>query len=116
MPLYSLRDARCLFTASLAYLVGYAVSLGYDIALDEATERLTEKDPTSDHRPGSLHHIGLAADLLLYQHAFYLRNTDQYEPIGREWERYGVEKGYPLRWGGRFNDGNHFSWEWNGKK
>jgi hypothetical protein len=36
--------------------------------------------------------------------------------VGEWWEQRGAELGIPLRWGGRFNDGNHFSFEWQGRK
>lgn len=108
----SLRQARVEFTRLVGLLIGEAFRLGYEAALDEATERLTQKDPTSDHRTGSLHHVGLALDLLLYRNGTYLTETEDYRRLGEWWERQ-----HPLaRWGGRFGDGNHFSFEWEGRK
>jgi len=112
----TLREARCAFTLALAYLIIEARTRGFEVALDEATERLTEKDPTSDHRLGSLHHDGLAADLLLYKAGVYLAKTEDYRPLGEWWEAYGFANKLPLAWGGRFNDGNHFSLSRGGKK
>ena len=112
----TLREARCRYTAALGQLIGRAVASGYEIAIDEATERLTAKDPTSDHMKGSLHHIGLAADFNLYRGGSYLANTEDHKPLGEWWEKLGTELGLPLRWGGRFKDGNHYSLEWEGKK
>lgn len=112
----TLRQARCRFTEALAKLILWAAASGYEIAIDEATERLTEKDPTSDHMPGSLHHIGLAADLNLYKDGKYLAMTSDHTPLGEYWEALGRDLGLPLRWGGRFKDGNHYSLEWGGKK
>jgi hypothetical protein len=115
--------ARCLFTSCLADLIReiYKHPSGlYYVAFDEVTERLTEKDPTSDHMKGSLHHLGLAADLNLYIDdggtLIYLGRTEDHMPFGIWWENYGIKLGYPLRWGGRFGDGNHYSWEWEGRK
>jgi hypothetical protein len=100
----------------LASLIIHATTLGYEVALDEATERLTAKDPTSDHRPNSLHHIGLAADLNLYRDAKYLAQTADHRELGEWWEKLGDTLNLPLRWGGRFHDGNHYSLEWQGYK
>lgn len=111
----TLREARCAFTRHLATLVLRAGDLGYEVAFDEVTERLTEKDPTSDHMPGSLHHHGLAGDLLVYKDGKYLTSTDEYTALGELWEQMGRESGLPLTWGGRFRDGNHFSLKWNGR-
>jgi hypothetical protein len=89
---------------------------GFEIAFDEVTERLTVKDPTSDHKAGSNHHIGLAADLLLYKNGEYLQQSDEYKPLGEIWEAMGPPLGVELTWGGRFSkpDGNHFSLKWLG--
>lgn len=110
------REARCAFSRQLARLCVWIETQGYEFAFDEVTERVTGKDPTSDHRPGSLHHVGLAADLLLYKDGKYLMDTKEYEWLGVKWEMMGLEANLPLRWGGRFKDGNHFSLEWQGKK
>jgi hypothetical protein len=101
----------------LAELVLYGVSLGYEIAFDEVTERITVKDPTSDHMPNSTHHIGLGGDLLLYKGGVYQTETDQYKKLGEHWEQMGVARNLPLVWGGRFAkaDGNHFSYKWEGR-
>ena len=113
----TLRTARCHFTIAIAALIHYAVSLGYEIAMAEGMERITAKDPTSDHMAGSLHHIGLAQDLDLYLKGVYLTQSEDHEPLGTWWEDYGVEHGLPLAWGGNFSkpDGNHYSLRWGGK-
>jgi hypothetical protein len=112
----TLREARCAFTRALADLVSWAFTQGYEAAFDEVTERVTEKDPTSDHMKGSLHHSGLAGDILLYKDGRYLSETAEYLPLGEYWEALGKRLNLPLAWGGRFNDGNHFSMAWGGRK
>lgn len=114
----TLRESRCAYSVCIAELVLFAVAQGYEVALDEGTERITKKDPTSDHMPGSLHHIGLAQDLLLYLNGVYLTDSKQYTFLGLFWKELGVNKGLPLCWGGDFArpDGNHFSLSWNGIK
>jgi len=113
----TLREARCKFSVALATLVLRAGDLGFDIAFDEVTDRKTDKDQTTDHMPGSLHELGLAADLLLYKDGRYLTDTLDYTALGELWELMGQQADLPLTWGGRFQkrDGNHFSLKWNGK-
>jgi len=120
----TLREARCAFSVCVAEAILYVVSQGYEVALDEGTERLTDKDPTSDHKKGSLHHLGLAQDLLLYRNGAYLRLSEEYAFLGVFWKELGIKKGLNLTWGGDFKnekgepkpDGNHISLSWNGLK
>lgn len=107
----TLREKRVLFTQLLAQHILWLFAQGYEVALDEVTERLTERDPTSDHRHGSLHHLGLAADLNLYRKGLWLSLTVEHSDSGKHWESL-----HPLcRWGGRFGDGNHYSLEHEGR-
>lgn len=114
----TLREARCSFTLALSKLVLYAQTIGYQVAFDEVTEHLTTRDPTSDHTPGSLHHLGLAGDLILYKDGLYLSASEDYEPLGLWWVQYGIDHELPLAWGGNFTkpDGNHFSLAWKGRQ
>jgi hypothetical protein len=66
----------------------------------------------------SLHHLGLAQDLLLYSKGVYLTDSTKYRFLGQFWKDLGVKKGLKLTWGGEFThpDGNHFSLSWNGRK
>lgn len=60
----------------------------------------------------SLHRHCLAVDLKLFQDGTYLTSTSDYVRLGEWWE-----KQHPLaRWGGRFGDGGHFSFEHKGIK
>jgi hypothetical protein len=113
----TLRQARCAYSIALATLILRAGDYGLEIAIDEVTDRVTEKDPTTDHMKGSLHEIGLAADLLLYRNGVYLTSTEDYRKLGELWEQMGKQLGLDLAWGGHFSkpDGNHFSLRWNGK-
>ena len=85
---------------------------GWEVAFDEVTERITAKDPTSDHMKNSLHHSGLAADILLYIDGDYQELTIAHAFAGERWER----QHELCRWGGHFGDGNHYSIEWEGRK
>ena len=62
----------------------------------------------------SMHLISLAIDLFLFKDGDYLTKTEQYKEAGELWESYST-KDYDCVWGGRFNDGNHFSFRHEGK-
>lgn len=60
----------------------------------------------------SLHCKGLAIDLILFQDGKPLWDSADYEEVGEFWESLDSL----CRWGGRFNDGCHFSLEHEGVK
>lgn len=70
--------------------------------------------------PRSTHVNRLAEDLVLDRRVngswVYQRRSDQYEVLGTFWEQLGEALDVKLRWGGRWGDGNHFSWEHGGIK
>lgn len=112
-----LSKARVLFTESIVRLILFMISRGERPAFDEGLDRITVKDPTSDHMKKSLHIIGLAQDIVLYREDGSVKDkTEDHTPYGEWWESYGKSIGLPLRWGGRFKDGNHYSFEWQGVK
>jgi len=58
-------------------------------------------------RSRSCHKLKLAIDLNLFKNGKFIRTTKGHKGLGQWWE-----KQHPLcRWGGRFNDGNHYSLE-----
>lgn len=60
----------------------------------------------------SVHQLSLAADINLFKDGKYLAMTDDHRVFGEWWE-----KQHDLaRWGGRWGDGNHYSFEFNGVK
>ena len=61
---------------------------------------------------GSLHEMGLAIDLNLYQGDAYLDKSEHHKPLGEFWEALDPD----CRWGGRFSDGNHYSIAHGGKQ
>lgn len=99
------RFARCI-TTLLVYIhqEGYEVTFGdFNRSIQEATRRGFSN---------SNHTRRLAADLNLFKDGIYLTTTEDHRKFGEFWE--GLD---PLaRWGGRFNDGNHYSFEWQGVK
>ena len=90
------------FAYALGELLEFAKYRGY---------LLTFPKEHINHMEGSLHFEGLAKDINLYTKDFvYLTDTEDYRELGEFWELLGGA------WGGRFNDGCHFSFEHNGKK
>jgi len=93
----------------LATLIVQAEALGYETTGGELHRsphealRLANTGVRAIKR--SLHCDRLAIDLLLFKDGIYLTGTDDYKTLGEWWEKQN-----PLcRWGGRFEDGNHFS-------
>ena len=112
----SLREMQSEFAALVARLIDEAIAMGYDVTLGDAY-----RDPRVfgvlgtalgyGHR-NSGHKLRLALDLNLFKAGKYLEGTDAHRALGEWWE-----KQHSLaRWGGRFSDGNHYSFEYEGVK
>ena len=85
------------FTLMLAVLILYIYSRGYTVQLGDAFA-------TEGHIEGSKHYDHMAADLNLFKDGVYLTETKDHEPFGKFWMLLGGT------WGGRWDDGNHYSW------
>jgi hypothetical protein len=112
----TLRQKQSRFAKSVASLIDMADQLGYEVTLGDAYR---------DHRlhgelgvklgyghAKSAHKQRLAIDLNLYLNGKYLDQTEDHRPLGEWWESLGID----YRWGGRFQDGNHYSIEVDGVK
>jgi len=95
-------------------LIEYAYQNGYELTFGDAY-----RDPRVHGAVGqkksysaasSLHKERLAVDFNLFKDGKYLTRSKDYAPPGEYWESLGGA------WGGRFNDGNHFSPEHGGRK
>lgn len=98
------------FTEMVGRLIEYAYRHGYRLTFGCAT--CAKK---GHHMANSLHYIRLAIDLNLFSldengDWVYRTNTGDYLELGEYWESIGGS------WGGRFNDGNHFSLEHGGRR
>lgn len=93
----SLRTRQSEFVQAVALLITFATGEGYELTFGDAWAR-------TDHVPGSYHYRRLAIDLNLFRDGEYLTETEDYRVLGEYWESIGGT------WGGRFRDGNHFSW------
>jgi len=100
------------FMEMLAVLIVHAHSLGYQLTLGDgyrdprAFGKMGERKSYGESR--SAHKQRLAVDLNLFQGRRFLQNTEDHRPLGEFWESLGGT------WGGRFNDGNHYSLKHNG--
>lgn len=104
------------FAKAVARLLDKAHELGFEISLGDAF-----RDPRvhgamgerkSYSHPRSAHKVRLAIDLNLFRNGEFLEQSSDHKPLGEWWEMQGVDH----RWGGRFNDGNHYSIEHEGVK
>lgn len=64
----------------------------------------------------SLHTQRLARDKMLIVNGKYSPNAVDYQYAGLAWEQGAGAFGVVPAWGGRFNDSNHFSCAWGGRK
>lgn len=102
------------FTRMLADLINFAYTNGYELTVGDAY-----RDPRLHGDMGvkkgyghasSNHKQRLAMDFNLFKDGKFLTSTEDHRPLGEYWESIGGS------WGGRFNDGNHYSIEHNGVK
>ena len=109
----TLGEAQRKFTRMLADLIIWAYEHDYGITLGEAY-RPPELAATYAKRgigiANSLHTQRLAIDLNLFKGETLLSTTEDHKPLGLFWESIGGT------WGGRFNDGNHYSLAYGGRK
>ena len=94
------------FTKMIAELILWAYDEGYEITLGHALR--CQDCPVG--REKSNHKVKLALDLNLFKDGIYLTSTTAHAPLGEKWESMGGS------WGGRFQDGNHYSLEHNGRR
>ena len=110
-----LRDKQVQFAKDLALLIQKAFELGYEVTLGEVKRDQRIADLNAAAGKGiskSLHLVSLAVDLNLFANDIYLSSTEHHLPLGEWWEKLGPEH----FWGGRFNDGNHYSIGYEGRK
>jgi len=106
------------FSGLVAKLILKAQEMGYLVSLGEAWR--PNETALMYQRQGkgiakSNHCIRLAIDLNLFKNNALLTSADQYEPLGTWWESQSTPE-YTCRWGGRFHDAYHFSFEHEGVK
>lgn len=110
----TLRQKQSRFAGMIPGLINKAIELGFELTLGDAY-----RDPRLHGAVGmklgyghskSAHKQRLAIDLNLFKDGIFLGSTEDHKELGEWWESQGGT------WGGRFNDGNHYSLEHDGIK
>ena len=110
----SLGDTQREFALHVAFLIQHINAAGYQCTFGDAF-----RDPRSHGKMGtegvygrakSAHKQRLAVDLNLFKDGAYLGSTEDHRPIGEYWEALHEDN----VWGGRFDDGNHYSRRFGG--
>ena len=106
-------DKQSKFTMMISDLIKKSYELGYQMTFAEAYRPPDVAQLYAKQGRGianSLHSQRLAVDFNVFKDGKLLSNGKNFEDLGKYWESIGGT------WGGRFNDGGHFSLEHNGIK
>lgn len=104
----TLSEKQRLFAKLLPRLIDKIYESGYEVTLGDAWSKPEYKA----HKANSNHYIRLAIDLNLFKDGAYITDGNAHKPFGEFWESLN-----PMcSWGGRFKDGNHYSFEHSGSK
>lgn len=116
----TLGEKQRLFARLIPRLIDKAHELGFAVTLGDAFRDPKVFGPIGVKmgygHPKSAHKQRLAIDLNLFTDVDgdgdldYVETTERHRPLGEWWEA----QHELARWGGRFNDGNHYSFEDNG--
>lgn len=112
----SLREKQSRLLVMVAHLILKAKELGYegtggDFYRAPELHGVVGEKKGYGHRNSS-HKVRLAFDLNLFKDGKFLTTTEDHKTLGEWWEAQAPD----ARWGGRFNDGNHYSLEHEGHK
>ena len=102
----TLRQKQSRFVLMVVDLIMFARQAGYELTFGDAYR----DDRCAYGQSFSLHKKRLAIDLNLFKDGKWLTKTEDHLPLGEFWESIGGT------WGGRFQDGNHYSLEHQGFK
>jgi|DEB0MinimDraft_6_1074348.scaffolds.fasta_scaffold26491_4 hypothetical protein len=110
----TLRQKQSCFAYHVGRLILKAYGMGFEVTLGEALRTAEQAARNARRGTGisqSLHTQKLAIDLNLFKDGKYLSSTEAHRRLGEWWE-----KQHELaRWGGRFHDGNHYSFAHGGR-
>jgi len=110
----TLGQKQRLFVLLTAKLINWAYENGYELTTgdgyrdERAFGKMGEKGPYGKNN--SNHKRRLAHDWNLFKDGVYLTETEDHRPLGEYWESLHPDN----VWGGRFNDGNHYSMKYAG--
>lgn len=104
-----LQSNQAAFATRIAHLILAANEMGYQVTLGDAFRDHRAHGSFGEKKgygaAHSFHKLKLAIDLNLFKDGKYLSSTEDHRPLGELWESWGGT------WGGRFKDGNHYSWK-----
>lgn len=110
----SIGDKQRRFTRMIGFLIEWAYQNGYELTFGDAYRDPRLHGSVGEKKgygaSGSNHKVRLAVDFNLFKDGKFLTGTEDHKPLGEYWESLGGS------WGGRFNDGNHYSLEHEGRK
>lgn len=110
----SLGDLQKEFARLVPRLIDRAHELGFQVTLGDAFRDPRVHGPVGVKmgygHPKSAHKQRTAIDLNLFKDGVFLTSTDAHKELGEWWEKQHAQ----ARWGGRFQDGNHYSFEVDG--
>lgn len=104
----TLRQKQSLFVRKINLLIHFAHEQGYELTFGDANRSLEEA--TRLGFPNSNHTRRLAVDFNLFRNGHFLSSTESHRPLGEFWESLSTDE-IECCWGGRFNDGNHYSFK-----
>ena len=98
-----------LFSRLLPRLIDKAHQLGFEVRVGDLFRDPRVHGEFGKHkgygRKKSCHKLKLAVDLNIFKKGRYLTKSSHHHELGEWWEA----QHELCRWGGRFNDGNHYS-------
>lgn len=110
------RQKQSVFAELVGRLLTKAYQMGFEVTLGEAYRPPETAELYAKQGRGisnSNHCKKLAIDLNVFKDGRYLRRSDEIEPLGEWWERQSFTHSSGRKveccWGGRFDDGGHFS-------
>ena len=101
----TLRQKQSVFVRMIADLILWAYNNGYQLTFGDAYV-----STRMGHMRASLHYDRLAVDFNVFKDGEWLQAGEEFIDIGEFWESVGGS------WGGRFEDGGHFSLAYGGRK
>lgn len=111
----TLRQKQVRFARLVPRLIDKAFEMGFEVTLGETWRPQVTADYYRSQGRGisnSLHLDKLAIDLNLFKNGQLITDSEGHRPLGEWWEAQGPDHA----WGGRFQDGNHYSITYMGRK
>ena len=103
----NLRQKQSKFVRMIADLIVFAYNNGYELTWGDAYV-----STRTGHMLASLHYDRLAVDFNVFKDGEWLQVGEEFLDLGEYWESLDPD----CSWGGRFEDGGHFSLAYGGRK